>query len=56
MVETANKKIKGSYNDWDLALEDVQFAVNNTDSEVTNETPHFLLYGLQKREGGNVLV
>ena len=57
MVERANKKIKDVLRtvitprteDWDLALEDVQFTVNNTVSEVTNETSHFLLYDHQKQ-------
>ena len=56
-VERANKKIKDvlrtivtpQSQDWDLALEDVQFTINNTVNETVGETPHYLLYGYQKR-------
>ena len=40
--------ITSQTEDWDIALEDIQFMVNNTVSEVTNETLHFFLYGYQK--------
>ena len=56
-VERMNKKIKDvlrtmitpSTVNWDVALEDVQLVINNSVNETLGETPHFLLYGYQKR-------
>lgn len=56
-VERTNRKIKDilktlvkpNTEDWDLALEDVQFTINNTVNETVGESPHYLLYGYEKR-------
>lgn len=62
-VERTNRKIKDvlktlvtpSTEDWDLTLEDIQFTLNNTVNESIGETPHFLLYGYQKRMPNSLL-
>ena len=56
-VERMNGKIKAilksmvtpDSNEWDLALEDVQLIINKTVNETTGETPHYILYGYDKR-------
>ena len=56
-VERANKKIKDVLRtvvspttvDWDMTIDDLQLTLNNTVNMLTSETPHFLLYGYQKR-------
>ena len=35
--------------DWDLCLDDIQLAINNTVNQATGETPHFILYGVKRR-------
>ena len=62
-VERQNKKIKEVLRtivtpdnmDWDKVLEDVQFTLNNTVNETVGETPHYLLYGYDKRIPVNLL-
>ena len=62
-VERQNKKIKDILRtivtpdnmDWDKVLEDVQFTLNNTVNETVGETPHYLLYGYDKRIPVNLL-
>ena len=57
LVERANKKILDvlktlvtpSSTDWDSVLDDVQFAINSIVNKSTGETPHYLLYGYDKR-------
>ena len=56
-VERANQKIKNILRtlvtpddtNWDIALGDVQLVINNSVNSSTGETPHFLLYGYNKR-------
>ena len=56
-VERTNRRIKDVLKtvisprtvDWDIVISDVQLTLNNTVNRSTGETPHFLLYGYQKR-------
>ena len=56
-VERANGKIKNILRtiitpdvaDWDTYIEDVQLVINNSINVTTGESPHFLLYGYEKR-------
>ena len=41
--------------DWDTVIDSVQMTLNNTVNETTGETPHFLLYGYQKRMPATLL-
>ena len=56
-VERANQKILGILRtmvtsmteDWDRYIDDVQLVINNSVNVTTSESPHYLLYGYQKR-------
>ena len=56
-VERANQKVKNILKsvitpatiDWDVYVEDVQLVINNSINVSTGESPHFLLYGYNKR-------
>ena len=55
-VERANRKAKDALKtvvdlqmvDWNVALEDLQFTLNNTVNEMTGYTAHFIPYDYQK--------
>lgn len=57
LVERANQKllchlrtlISPLSKNWDKVLDDVQIGINTTINESTGETPHFILYGMEKR-------
>lgn len=57
LVERANQKllchlrtlVSPLSNNWDRVLDDVQVGINTTVNESTGETPHFILYGVEKR-------
>ena len=56
-VERANQKIKQVLRtlitpddlEWDRTIQEVQLVLNNSVNVSTGETPHFLLYGYEKR-------
>ena len=57
VVERANGRIKNVLRtiitpdtvDWDIYVDDVQMVLNNSINSTVGESPHFLLYGYEKR-------
>ena len=49
MIEILRTLVAPKTVDWDLCLDDIQLAINNTVNQATGETPHFILYGVERR-------
>ena len=48
IIELLRKLVTPKTINWDLCLDDIQLTINNTVNSSTGETPHFILYGVER--------
>ena len=55
IIELLRTLITPKTTNWDWWLDDIQLTIDNTVNSATGETPHFLLYGVERRMPFSIL-